>query len=78
MSTKRNAIIILIALVIAGVAAPAVMAQVTEAPKPEVPQIYTITGEFMRIAYNNEGWVTLGYRTANSSQGPSGCCSRQG
>jgi hypothetical protein len=56
-------------LVFAGVAAPAVMAQVEEAPTPDVPELYTITGEFVRIAYNNEGWVTLGYRTANSSQG---------
>jgi hypothetical protein len=40
-----------------------------QAPKPTVPEIYNLEGEFVRIAYNNEGWVTLGYRTANSFQG---------
>ena len=38
-------------------------------PVPTEPGIFTMKGEFARIAYNNEGWVTLGYRTANSSQG---------
>jgi len=69
MSTRRNTLVILIALVVAGIAAPAVMAQVKEAPKPDVPELYTIKGQFTRIAYNNEGWVTLGYRIANGSQG---------
>jgi hypothetical protein len=57
------------ALATLGVAAPAAMAQVEGAPKPSVPELYTIEGQFTRIAYNNEGWVTLGYRTANDSQG---------
>ncbi len=70
MARKRHAFVILIALIVAGVAAPAVIAQQEmKAPKPDVPEIYTIKGQFARIAYNNEGWVTLGYRTANSSQG---------
>ena len=60
---------IVIALVLAGLAAPTAMAQVEGAPKPSVPEIYTMEGQFARIAYNNEGWVTLGYRTANDSQG---------
>jgi len=38
-------------------------------PEPVVPEIFTIQGEFVRMAYNAEGFVTLGYRTANSSQG---------
>ena len=38
-------------------------------PEPGVPQIFTLTGEFVRIAYNNEGYVSLGYRTANQSVG---------
>jgi hypothetical protein len=42
---------------------------VPEAPVPTVPGIFTLQGEFARIAYNSEGWVTLGYRTANDSQG---------
>jgi hypothetical protein len=38
-------------------------------PKPGVPEIMTIEGEFIRVAYNNEGYVTLGYRVANMSVG---------
>jgi len=66
-------------IVIAFLATPAVMAQSQETltakgqeievPVPTEPGIFTIKGEFARIAYNNEGWVTLGYRTANNSQG---------
>ena len=36
-------------------------------PDPTVPEIFTLTGEFVRVAYNNEGYVTLGYRVANDS-----------
>ena len=45
------------------------VAQDIEKPKPVVPEIFTLQGEFVRMAYNNEGWVTLGYRTANGSVG---------
>lgn len=38
-------------------------------PQPNVPEVFTLNGQFSRIAYNNEGWVTLGYRAANNSQG---------
>ena len=38
-------------------------------PKPGVPQVMTLEGEFVRVAYNNEGYVSLGYRTANNSRG---------
>lgn len=38
-------------------------------PEPGVPQIMTLEGEFVRIAYNNEGYVSLGYRVANESLG---------
>jgi len=38
-------------------------------PQPGVPQIMTLEGEFIRIAYNNEGYVTMGYRVANESVG---------
>jgi hypothetical protein len=34
-----------------------------------VPEQFTITGEFVRVAYNNEGYATLGYRVANDSVG---------
>jgi len=70
METKRNLLVPAMLMVVV-IAAPAVMAQedVPQAPVPSVPEIFTIKGQFTRIAYNNEGWVTLGYRTANGSQG---------
>ena len=42
---------------------------VVEIPKPGVPQIMTLEGEYVRAAYNNEGYVILGYRIANESVG---------
>lgn len=38
-------------------------------PQPGVPQIMTIEGNFVRAAYNNEGYVILGYQLANRSIG---------
>jgi hypothetical protein len=38
-------------------------------PQPGVPQIMTMEGRFIRVAYNNEGYATLGYRVANLSVG---------
>ena len=40
-----------------------------EVPQPLVPEVFTLEGEFVRVAYNNEGYVTLGYRLANASVG---------
>src|SRR4051795_6870134 len=38
-------------------------------PEAGVPQVMTIEGLFVRAAYNNEGYVILGYRTPNMSVG---------
>ena len=38
-------------------------------PKAGVPEVMTIEGHFVRAAYNNEGYVVLGYETANRSVG---------
>lgn len=38
-------------------------------PKPGVPEIMTLEGKFVRAAYNNEGYVILGYQLANRSIG---------
>src|SRR5262245_15328145 len=38
-------------------------------PQPGVPQIMTMEGKFVRAAYNNEGYVILGYQAANRSLG---------
>jgi len=40
-----------------------------KAPEPTVPEIFTLMGQYVRVAYNSEGFVTLGYRTANASVG---------
>jgi hypothetical protein len=50
----------------------AVLAQdkpVVQMPKPGVPQIMTLQANFVRAAYNNEGYVILGYQLANRSIG---------
>jgi hypothetical protein len=46
-----------------------VRAQEVVAPKPTVPEVFTLMGQFVRVAYNNQGFVTLGYRTAQQSVG---------
>jgi len=38
-------------------------------PDPGVPQVMTMEGRYVRAAYNNEGYVILGYQLANSSVG---------
>ena len=40
-----------------------------EIPNPGVPQIMTLEGKFVRVAYNNEGYVILGYQIANRTIG---------
>jgi hypothetical protein len=38
-------------------------------PQPGVPQIMTMEAKFVRAAYNNEGYVILGYQASNRSIG---------
>jgi hypothetical protein len=38
-------------------------------PNPGVPEIMTIEGKFVRAAYNNEGYVIIGYQVSNRSIG---------
>ena len=38
-------------------------------PQPGVPQVMTLEGKFVRVAYNNEGYVILGYQIANRTIG---------
>jgi hypothetical protein len=38
-------------------------------PKAGVPQVMTMEGNFVRAAYNNEGYAILGYKLANLSVG---------
>jgi len=71
----RNAIrSFCLALVVASFCSPGMPALAQEKPKPKapeptVPEIFTLMGQYVRVAYNNEGFVTLGYRTANASVG---------
>jgi hypothetical protein len=69
MNCARKRVMGVIVTLIVGIG-PAVLpvsAQEIEKPEPTVPEIFTMTGEFVRIAYNNEGFVTLGYQIANDS-----------
>jgi hypothetical protein len=52
-----------------GGGASAVAQPQVEAPKPTVPEIFTLMGQFVRVAYNNQGFVTLGYQVAQRSVG---------
>ncbi len=54
--------------------APLAAAQAQQPPKvqipqPGVPEIMTMEGKFVRAAYNNEGYVILGYQVSNRSVG---------
>lgn len=64
-------LVCVMAMVLMAIGTPAVGTQKPDLkkPQPTVPEIVMFKGEFIRVAYNNEGWVTLGYRTANASQG---------
>ncbi len=42
---------------------------VVKIPDAGVPEIMTMEGKFVRAAYNNEGYVILGYQLANRSIG---------
>jgi hypothetical protein len=43
--------------------------QPLQIPQPGVPQIMTLEAKFVRVAYNNEGYVILGYQIANRTMG---------
>jgi hypothetical protein len=42
---------------------------VVQLPQAGVPQIQTLEGRFVRVAYNREGYVILGYQASNRSVG---------
>ena len=71
--TRRNATLTACALALALCALPAAPAAQdkpqVKIPESGVPQIMTIEGLYVRAAYNNEGYVILGYKTANFSVG---------
>jgi hypothetical protein len=76
VTMKRMSLLSLVGagLLLAGPLVGPCAAQTQEPPKvqmpqPGVPQIMTMEGRYVRIAYNNEGFVTLGYKLANLSVG---------
>lgn len=68
-SRVRNSGAALAALVLALGVQPALAQIKVEAPKPTVPEVFTLMGQYVRMAYNNQGFVTLGYRMAQESVG---------
>jgi hypothetical protein len=66
MKTKTAAL--LLAASTAGAAHTAAQTPIT-APQPTVPEVYTLEGEFVRVAYNNEGYASIGYRMAQEQLG---------
>ena len=71
MNTKTGLVVCVVAVILTVIGAPPVTAQGPDgtAPVPAVPGTSTIQGLYTVIAYNDEGWVTLGYRGANDRQG---------
>ena len=72
MNMIRALIVLSGVLVVAAVVAPTnalTQAPKIEIPKPGVPEIMNMEGKFVRAAYNNEGYVILGYQPANRSVG---------
>jgi hypothetical protein len=74
MKTKNVLSVVLVGLVSVWASVAPAYAQAQEPPKvqipqPGVPQVMTMEGKFVRAAYNNEGYVILGYQLANRSLG---------
>ena len=56
-------------LLLGGGASVFAQAPAVEAPKPTVPEMFTLMGKFVRVAYNNQGFVTMGYQMAQRALG---------
>jgi hypothetical protein len=74
MKNKNALLLLLVGLIPALTLAAPGDAQTQEKPKvkipePGVPEIMTLEGRYVRVAYNNEGYAILGYQLANESLG---------
>jgi hypothetical protein len=71
MRNKRLVSLVIVGLgcVVAPAAIETQQKPVIEIPQPGVPEIMTLEGNFVRAAWNNEGYVILGYQLANRSVG---------
>lgn len=68
------AVVVGIVVLLCALPAPPAAAQAqgppkVQTPQPNVPEIMTMQGKFVRAAYNNEGYVILGYQLVNRSVG---------
>ena len=72
MTTTRTMPALLVAASLAALAtvhAGSSQQPAPQIPQPGVPEIMTLEGKFVRVAYNNEGYVILGYQIANRTVG---------
>ena len=72
MTTMRSVAAVLVAASVATLASIQASSQQqtgVQIPQPGVPEIMTLEGKFVRVAYNNEGYVILGYQIANRTVG---------
>src|SRR5262245_60936775 len=60
---------IVLSLCLSGGAARGAEVPKVTPPQPTVPQSFTLMGEYVRVAYNDVGFATLGYRIAQESVG---------
>jgi hypothetical protein len=67
--SKTALLLLVLAILSGGPGIVAAQMQSMTAPKPTVAELFTLEGEFVRIAYNNEGYSTLGYRIAQDQLG---------
>src|SRR5262245_49733480 len=71
MIAMRSAAPVLVAVGLAALASTHASSQepAVKIPNPGVPQIMTLEAKFVRVAYNNEGYVIMGYQIANRTVG---------
>lgn len=69
--TKRHVTACLVSLALGICASSAAGQELKDIPKPQpsVPQVFTLQGQYVRMAYNNEGFATLGYRMVQQEVG---------
>jgi hypothetical protein len=60
---------IAVSVLFCSIAAAAQESPKVKIPEAGVPQVMTLEGRYVRVAYNNEGYAILGYKLANLSVG---------
>lgn len=68
-SLRTAAATALLALALGVGPAAAQQPAMPQKPEPTVPEIFTLMGQYVRVAYNNHGFVTMGYRMAQEAIG---------